>query len=199
MPSQTRKARSKVATTRKTGRMHTYKIHDNGGRPFTVAVDNSQKKLSIFEHPYDFKTWQELPQKHFKDYAFKQIWVGDDVFHFGKKMAGWDPMWKGNSILAQLSADRFLEIGREIFEFTLMPGDAPVAYSSYVGNSDVPYPYLVGKTHTYLMIEDVAIPNEVLDLKQDAYGQYYGHMEGSARVETAAKKLKKKVVHKRML
>ena len=197
MPSQTRKARSKVATTRKAGRMHTYKIHDNGGRPFTVAVDNSQKKLSIFEHPYDFKTWQELPQKHFKDYAFKQIWIGEDIFHFGR--ADWDPKWKGNSILAQLSANRFLFIGWEIYEFTLMPGDAPVAYSSYVGNSDVPYPYLVGKTHTYLMIEDVAIPNEVLDLKQDAYGQYYGHQEGSKDVAASAKKLKTKVVHKRVL
>ena len=188
------------AKTRKVGRVHTYKIHDNGGRPFTVTVNERQKKLSIVEHPYDFKTWQELPQKHFKDYAFKQIWIGDDIFHFGRDTgAGWDPKWKGNSILAQLSANRFLEIGREIFEFTLIPGDSPVAYSSYVGNSDVPYPYLVGKTHTYLMIEDVVIPNEVLDLKKDAYEQYYGFKEEYAHVAASAKKLKKKVVHKRVL
>lgn len=196
MPSQTRKARGASAQTRKAGRVQTYKIHDNGGRPFTVVVNERQKKLSIFENPYDFKTWQELPQKHFKDYAFKQIWVGDDIFHFGRASgAGWDPKWKGNSILAQLSANRFLEIGREIFEFTLMHGDSPVAYSSYVGNSDVPYPYLVGKTHTYLMIEDVVIPNEALDLKKDVYDQYYGNKD----VAASAKKLKKKVIHKRVL
>jgi hypothetical protein len=188
MPSQTRKA----------GRVRSYKIHDNGGRPFVVDVNEHQKKLSISVSYADSKTGLSLPPVHFKDYAFKRIWIGDDVFHYGKKMVGWDPKWKGNSILAQLSANRFLEIGKEIFEFTLMAGDAPVAYSSYVGNSDVPYPYLVGKTHTYLMIEDVAIPNEVLDMKQDAYGQYYGHLEGSAHVAASAKKFKKKMIHKRV-
>ena len=188
MPSQTRKA----------GRSRSYKIHDNGGRPFTVDVNEHQRKLSISVSYPDSKTGMSMPPTHFKDYTFKRIWIGDDVFHFGKKTSGWDPKWKGNSILAQLSATRFLEIGKEIFEFTLMPGDAPVSYSSYVGNSDVPYPYLVGKTHTYLMIEDAVIPNDVLDMKRDAYEQYYGFKEEHAHVAASAKKFKKKMIHKRV-
>ena len=74
MPSQTRKA----------GRSRSYKIHDNGGRPFTVDVNEHQRKLSISVSYPDSKTGMSMPPTHFKDYTFKRIWIGDDIFHFGK-------------------------------------------------------------------------------------------------------------------
>jgi hypothetical protein len=193
MPSQSQ--------TRKIGRPKRYQIHDNGGRPFAVGVNQRQKKLGIYRNVWDLGKKDYGKPLHLMDYSFKQIWIGEDSLHIARGWPGigWDPKWKGNSILAQLTANRFLYIGSETYEFTLMAGDAPVIYSSYVGNNDVPYPYLIGKTHTYLMLEGVAIPNEVLDLKKDAYGQYYGYLEGSKGVEKAAKKFVKKVVLERIL
>lgn len=175
--------------------MKRYEIHDNGGRPFIVDV--GANKLSIHEHKYDPVANSYDEPKHFKDYTFRRVWIGDDTMGFGKKM-GWRSAWKGNSILAELTSGKMLFIGMEIYEFSMLPGDEPVLYSSYVGNNDVPYPWLVGKTHTYLMIENRVIPNEYLDIDGDAYVQFYG-FNGNKTAADHAMKLKKKVVHKRMI
>ena len=180
-----------VAKTRKS-KAKRYEIHDNGGRPFIVEI--SGKKLSIFKREFDMKTMAVKEPEHVRDYTFMRIWIGDDTLHFGRKM-GWKSAWKGNSILAELVGGKMLFIGKEIYEFSMMPGDAPVQYSSYVGNSDVPYPWLIGKNNTYLMIENKVIPNEFLDLKKDAYEQFYF---GDTGAKDHAKNLKKKVIHKRI-
>lgn len=125
--------------------------------------------------------------------------LGDDSLGFARKAKlPWKSAWAGNSILAQILENRYLYIGSEIYELSLVAGDSPVAYSSYVGNSDVLYPWLNGKTHTYLMLEGVAIPNEMLDSTRDAYEQYYGFVDRSDVVKKAAKSFRKKVVHKRV-
>ncbi len=179
--------------TRKTGRSRSYKIHDNGGRPFTVTV--APKRLSISVNHWDEAIENYAQPRHFKDYAYKQIWIGKDVLRFGSM---WKPTWAGNSVLAQIEANRYLYIGSEIYEFSMVAGDSPVTYNSYVGNNDVPYPFLVGKTHTYLMVEGVAIPNEALNHSEDPYIQYYGFRGGYEGVKKAAKRFRKKVVHKRL-
>ena len=180
--------------TRKS-KMKRYEIHDNGGQPFIVDV--GANKLSIYEHKYDPVANSYDEPKHFKDYTFRKVWIGDDTLGFGKKM-GWRSAWKGNSILAELTSGKMLFIGIEIYEFSMLPGDEPVLYSSYVGNNDVPYPWLVGKTHTYLMIESKVIPNEYLDIDGDAYVQFYG-FNGNKTAADHAMKLKKKVIHKRIM
>ena len=179
----------RMPLTRKAG-LRSYKIHDNGGRPFIVTV--APKRLSI-----SVNHWDEdyAPPKHFKDYAYKQIWIGKDVLRVGPM---WKPTWAGNSVLAQIEANRYLYIGSEIYEFSMITGDSPVTYNSYVGNNDVPYPFLIGKTHTYLMLEDVAIPNETLNPSEDPYIQYYGFRGGYEGVKEAAKRFRKKTVHKRL-
>jgi hypothetical protein len=183
-----------VSKTRK-GKVKRYEIHDNGGRPFIVEVGS--KKLSIYKQEYDMEGRTYKEPAHFKDYTFRRVWIGDDTLHFGRKL-GWKSAWKGNSILAELAGGKMLFIGSSIYEFSMMPGDAPVQYSSYVGNSDVPYPWLIGKTHTYLMIESKVIPNEYLDLKGDAYDQYYA-FDGDTTAKDHATNLKKKVIQKRIL
>ena len=157
-------------------------------------VDVGANKLSIYARDYNNPSAEP---KHFKDYTVRRIWIGDDTLKFGRKI-GWTPSMKGNSILAQLPGGKMLYIGSQIYEFSMLPGDEPVTYSSYVGNSDVPYPFLVGKKHTYLMIEHVTIPNEHLAAKKDPYELYYG-FEGDTEAKAHAKPLKKKVVHKRIL
>ena len=183
-----------VGKTRK-GKAKRYEIHDNYNRPFIVEVGS--KKLAIFKQEFDRDSDKYKEPTHFKDYTFRNVWIGDDTLHFGRKL-GWKPSMKGNSILAELSSGKMLFIGPSIYEFSMMPGDEPVQYSSVIGNNDVPYPYLIGKTHTYLMEESKVIPNEFLDLKKDAYVQYYA-FDGNTTAKDHATNLKKKVIQKRVL
>ena len=54
-----------------------------------------------------------------------------------------------------------------------LKNDMIKSYISPVGNSDVPYPYIIGKNYTYLILENKIIPNNILDLKKCIYSQYY--------------------------
>lgn len=185
--------------TRKVSATKKYQIHDNGGRPFTVNVDGRKNELTIYVNEYDPVANEVKPPKLFKSYRFLDLWPGDDPLHLYRKQLGWKSSWKGNTILAKIAAEKYLYIGSEIYEFELVDGDEPVLYESYVGNNDVPYPYLIGKTHTYLFIEGVKVENAALKLKEDAYAQYYGHVAGAVpKVADFASKLKKKVVHRRV-
>ena len=124
---------------------------------------------------------------------YKKIWIGDNDLkdpHYDKKGG-----WKGNSILLKLPGPGYKYIGESIFTF--QPEDVIEKYYSPMGNSGVPYPSAVGKKYTYLMIENVYIPNDVLDLKVDAYQQYYGFGEKYKDVKKHAKAFKKKTIVKR--
>lgn len=70
---------------------------------------------------------------------------------------------------------------------------------NFILPSNVPYPWLQGKEHTYLMIEDAVLPNKMLDIKKDAYMQFYGYDEGNVNLRKHMRKLKRKTVHKRIL
>lgn len=64
-------------------------------------------------------------------------------------------------------------IGSVIYTFQTVDNESIVHYYSPVGNSVLPYPSAIGESHTYLMLDKVSIPNTYLDLKKDAYTQYY--------------------------
>jgi hypothetical protein len=103
--------------------------------------------------------------------------TADTVF-VGKKSpkGGYDGLKpkeaEGNSILLQLGS-KYLYIGSELFEFTPVKGDTIEKYYSDIGNSDVPYPYAVGKTHMYMLLDKVAVEKSFFDMKQNIYQQYY--------------------------
>ena len=186
----------KLNSTRKVGgRVRRYQIYDNGIGPFLADVNEQKKHLTVYEQEFDFDINDYLAPKLIKEYTYKQIWIGSDPLKLGY---GWTPKWTGNSIVAKLGADRFLSVGWKIQEFSLVKGDEPVLYESPVGNSGVPYPYMIGKTHTYLLREEIVVPNEWLDLKKDAYAQYYGLIETPrGPVEPHAKKLRMKLIRER--
>jgi hypothetical protein len=46
-----------------------------------------------------------------------------------------------------MGQNKYVCITHIIFEFTLEAGDEFVKYFSYIGNSDVPYPVLLGKNN----------------------------------------------------
>lgn len=96
-----------------------YEVHDNGGRPFAVTVEDNTV------------TVQNL-------YTNDVLYAGSDIasVHVG----GVD----GNSILLHLSHDNYMWIGWKVLKFCLHDGaDGVARFESPIGNSDVPYPYAV--------------------------------------------------------
>ena len=152
MTTGLRKKTRKAATTKR------YETHDNGGRPFLVEV--APAALTITRQTWNGSAWTPAA-KPIKRIAYSRIWIGKG----------------GNSITAQIGPATFLHIGRKAFTFGLEPGDAVVRVDSPIGNSDVPYPVLIGKTHSYFLTESNGVgvvANEHLNVKRDLYGQFYG-------------------------
>ena len=161
--------------TRKQRKVKRYHIHDNGGRPFFVDIQGNH--VSVSKNMDTFKLINgkfidiPAPPKHlFTENA-------DEIF-IGKKSptGGYDGLKpseaEGNSILLKLGS-KYMYIGHEIYEFTAVDGDQIVSYYSDIGNSDVPYPYAVGKTHVYIMLDKVAVDKTFFDFKENVYQQYY--------------------------
>ena len=192
----------------------TYSIHDNGGTPFKVVI--SGKKVSIYEQP-NWKDWESETGKEYtkliKTFSnVKKIFIGKDR-KLGKN-------FDGNSILLQLSKNKYVYIGSWIYEF-VTKDDSIVAYFSKVGNSDVPYPVALGEKNVYFMLEATnkptygrrkhvvgaaIVPRSVFPPNtdwEDAYMLFYGHhkLDADGHPEPLKKYAKKfykmKVIKKR--
>ena len=163
-----------MGITRK-NKIKKYKIHDNGGRPFNVEING--KLVFISKNMNTFKKVDgkfidiENPPKSL--YTLK----ADDIF-IGKKSpnGGYDglPSSKavGNSILLKVG-NKYIYVGHEIYEFSPIKDDTIIKYYSDIGNSDVPYPYAIGNTHIYIMLDKEAVEKSYFDMKQNIYEQYY--------------------------
>ena len=173
-------------TTRRTHRRHVkasatrkmagrrYEIHHNGSRPFAITVSPAKKELTVEDATGHVVTTKK----------YKQIWLGS-----GRIPNVGGDKGLGHSALAELPTGEFLFVGQRVLTFRLQRGDKPVKYVSYISNNDVVYAYLVGTHNTYMLLESEVVPNEFLDAKKDAYGQYYGALPGPrGPVKTHAKK-----------
>jgi hypothetical protein len=155
--------------------MKNYLIHDNGGRPFRVEIQGNE--VTVFQNmdTYDRVDGKFLtiskPEKQIKQFTADQVFVGKK-----SPQGGYDGLKpkeaEGNSILLQ-TGSKYVYIGSEIYEWTPVKGDTIEKYYSDIGNSDVPYPYAIGKTHVYIMLDKVAVEKSFFDMKNDIYQQYY--------------------------
>ena len=206
-----RKKRKTKKVDRKTSSTHkgkTYSIHDNMGRPFQVVILGN--KVSVYEQP-NWKDWESETGKEYTKLIktfpnVKKIYIGKDR-KLGKK-------FDGNTILLQLSKDKYVYIGDWIYEF-VAKDDRIVAYYSQVGNSDVPYPVALGEKNAYFMLEPTTRPTHGKNRRnvghgvvprsvfppntdwEDAYMLFYGH-EGIEPLKKYAKKFHKmKIIKKR--
>jgi hypothetical protein len=152
-----------------------YEIHHNGSRPFFVEVTG--KKVSVTKNMNTFK----LVDGKFVDIEkpVKDLFtVNADEIFVGKKSpnGGYDGLTPskavGNSILLKVG-DKYTYIGSEIYTFSPVKGDTILKYYSNIGNNDVPYPYAIGKTHVYIMLDKVAVEKSYFDMKDDIYEQFY--------------------------
>jgi hypothetical protein len=163
------KNKSKDKHTIKHKKMVSYKTHDNGDRPFQVFVYPS--KVEVFRLTYNYNTYEDIKEKLVLDTPYQEIFIGDNLLNspnYAKK-----GKYPGNSILLHLKDDLYIFIGHKIYTFQVREDDMIIEYYSPVGNSDVPYPYAVGKNNTYFMLDERSVSNDELDLKKDGYEQFY--------------------------
>lgn len=176
-------------------------ITDNGSTPFVVHLpftDNVSSRPGVAHvmHRSNEEEWTEAQRTDptfmdqfvlWKSIRFIKAWVGLDPSElvepsFFKRLFKMNEWWHGgNSMLLQTGAHTFVHIGDSIYEFQLQPKDEVVAFLSPMGNSAVPYPYIVGRDNTYLLIEmdkyPIYIPHHLLDASQNPYDQYYSKKE----------------------
>ena len=173
--------------TKKVKRMSgkTYEIINNGSTTF-IAFVKPGSRIEVYTNIYR-EDRQLNPDKKVLDVAYSKLFLGDNLLndpYYGKK-----GKLIGNSILIQTGKNKYVYVGSEIY--SIETKEDIKKYYSPIGNSFVPYPYAVGESLTYFMLDKETLPNELLDLKKDAYGQFYGHTVKDKSIVDKTDKAKK--------
>lgn len=151
--------------------MQQYIVQDNGNEPFIVYVYPSTIEVYRHRRINEYQNVYYILDKKIVDTTYLEIFIGDnELSHTNYAPYG---VYPGNSILVHVIGHRYLFIGHEVFSFTI-PDDIIQEYYSPVGDNMVPYPYAIGQTRTYFMLDRISISNDVLDLEKDGYSQFYG-------------------------
>jgi hypothetical protein len=146
--------------TRK-GSSKVYLTHDNGTSAYRVIVSGNRVEIEKYS-----------TNKPVKSYTAKHIYygAGQNTSHT-----------KGNSILLHLGGKKYVHIGVDVYEFEME--DEVDNYYSLIGNSDVPYPVLLGKEYVYFMLDHKYVPRSAFEIAmtpkmwEDAYAYYYGWLD----------------------
>lgn len=152
-----------------------YQIHDNYNRPFNVEVKGDivsvSKNINKKEENNKKNETEEIEVKHLFTKTVEKIFIG-----IKSPKGGYDGLTpskaEGNSILLKIDS-KYLYIGSEIYQFSPVKDDVIIKYYSNIGRNDVPYPYAIGKTHIYIMLDKVAVEKSYFDMKKNIYEQYY--------------------------
>ncbi len=150
-----------------------YYTVDNGGKPFKVEVDKSNKTVEIYKQT-SIGSYNTRILDVIKDY--EHIFIGKDPKY---------PEFEGQSILIKLDPHNYIYIGYVIYQ--LHTKDEITSFVSNLGNSNVVYDYGIGNENIYLFIESVFYNRQYFD----PYTLYYKH-------NIEVKKMKKKVLQKRI-
>jgi hypothetical protein len=151
-----------------------YYIHDNGGRPFKVEIDNNKNSVTVFNNIEDSKNYK----KNIYSSKYTNIWIGKSPkIEMTEYSGGYGKKFVGNTILIETGDLEYVFIGEEILSFKSI---SPIKkYISPVGNNDVPYPYAIdNEGYIYLLIENVIVhPNEktqpLFNKSEEPYTVYY--------------------------
>ena len=150
-----------------------YFIHNNGGRPFLVytdmnnvyiyKVDNKFNENYIIEDKYYWRLYSHLVKKYFN---VTKVFIGKSKLNEITKRSGmYGREFNGNSILIHVTDNKYIYIGNQIFSFDLT-NDSILKYHSPIGNSDVPYPIIIGKVNVYFMLDLVYINKKIILQKE---------------------------------
>ncbi len=139
-------------------------IHDNGGRPFCVKVDNGVLTISKNPH-YGEWEWYENTENPY-DYKYYDTVIA--TMEIEKYWPGFDNIagHHGNSFLAKITesspryqlrdkSNKYLYAGMNIYTFTT--DDEIQHFAAGMGNNDVPYPVAYGTENIYALFDDALI------------------------------------------
>lgn len=181
--------------SQKTKSKSLYFAHDNGGLSFMIEVNS--KLIKVFKMSADNETPNSEIRKNPKLYFDTEV---QSIKNYQRFFSSEKPKWAGknishepgNSVLIDLGDNNYIYIGVVIKSFKTH--DNILKYYSPIGNSDFAYPYAVGEENTYLLIEDVYLPNnEVVD---DPYYTYYSLSNNDKKLYQKKYKLKHKILVK---
>jgi hypothetical protein len=144
-----------------------YEIHDNGGRPYFVNIIGNRVSVDKNMNEFTLNDAGELietpkPKKNLFVIHADEIFIGKNT---PKSLGGsGDKDPQGNTILLRLGEIKYRFIGNAgIYDFNLVKGDSQIEqFYSDIGNNDVPYPYAIGKTHVYFLLEHIAVEKTFL-------------------------------------
>jgi hypothetical protein len=148
-----------------------YFIHDNGGTPFRVAIDEQAKRAVVYQYDYDqsYESGNSTSSEPvILDTQFEQVFLGGPLPEH--LIADGDDFEWGNSILLHITGAKYIFIGMYIYEFE--SPEPIVEFISPIGNNDVPYPFARSANETFLMIENAVLDNTILEKEGRRYPQY---------------------------
>ena len=174
--SKTRKA----AKGKGKGKGNRYEVHNNGARPYTVEDFPSKKQVIIYKNEYDENDVKSMNEVA----AFKYVNLWTSSPRSAKLGEDWA---KGNTVLIQKDNSTFMVVWYDLIDFRLEPGDSVEEYLSYIGNNDVPYAWIIGKSRVYFLNEYVSVEKSLVDLKDEPYSQLWG---SNGALKANSKKMK---------
>jgi hypothetical protein len=136
-------------------------------------------------------------------FKHKKVFIGKSIKNERTTFSGgYGKYFDGNSILLNLSKNKYVYIGESIYSFETK-NDKILEYHSPVGNSDVPYPVAVGEKYVYFLIKNCYLQKiEFEDFPKKyrwddhAYSKLYGQNEFSSKGKTLKQKRKNNLEHK---
>jgi len=163
---------------------------DNGANPWIVDDYPLEKRVTIYKNIVDDSGKMLEPVK-VTEMKYINLWPSESD---SKKFAEY---WKkGNTVLIQKSKYVFVLVYRNITEFKIEAGDEPVKFMSPIGNNDVPYPYLVGKTNLYMLVDSPEyVPIAPFNFKFSIVDQFLRINEFNNSPPLNPKKIKEEVLY----
>lgn len=183
-----------------------YTTHDNGNRPFRVIVDKDNVHIYTYHIDDEDDNDEEIYDNFIKSYKVKKVFIGKSItgFPIGDHKKKDSKYFDGNSILLQITSNKYVFIGDTIYEFLMNNNDKVEKYYSMVGHSDVPYPIILGENNVYFMLDRTYVNRDEfpIDMKnrdyENAYSFYFGHATGEKLSDFSHKMKGVKLIHDRV-
>lgn len=165
-----------------------YTTVNNGANYWIVEDFPKEKRVVIYKNNAEEVKVTEM--------KYLELWPSSPLTKGDKKFA--DTWKKGNTVLIQKSKDTFIIVFMDIIEFKIEPGDNPLKFMSPIGNSDSPYPYLIGKDNIYFIYETPeffkSVPKDEIDLNDDVISQFLSMNDFKDKPLVTRNKIKAKIV-----
>jgi len=155
-----------------------YYPHANGGHPFEVDVNTSQKTFSIYKPSRGRDNELEFDNVLIEDIKYHKIFVGEFS----------DKSYLGNTVLFCLNSTShiYLFVGQFVTIFKTL--EKIVHYESPVYGSDDPYPYAMSENYTYFPHDTayyentVELEGEIHKFKATSTDEYYILFNGNYEI-----------------